>query len=133
MVQGQKKGGVILDNKQESQPDNVRLERRRFKRINGSYIVSYAPMKREELKFDISQTKNISEDGMLFISDRKFEKDVVLKMKLRLPEFSDYVIVQTQVIDSIQRVKGFMYETRARFIEAEQKVRESIRKLVDHV
>ena len=127
------KGGVILDNKQESQPDNVRLERRRFKRISGSYIVSYAPMKSEELKFDISQTKNISEDGMLFISDRKFEKDVVLKMKLRLPEFSDYVIVQAQVIDSIQRVKGVMYETRARFIEVEQKVRESIRKLVDHV
>ncbi len=127
------KGGVILDNKQESQHDNVRFERRRFKRISGNYIVSYAPMKSEELKFDISQTKNISEDGMLFISDRKFEKDVVLKMKLRLPEFSDYVIVQTQVIDSIQRVKGVMYETRARFIEAEKKVRESIRKLVDHV
>ena len=127
------KGGVILDNKQESQPDNVRFERRRFKRISGSYIVSYVPMKTEELKFDISQTKNISEDGMLFISDRKFEKDVVLKMKLRLPVFSDYVIVQTQVIDSIQRVKGVMYETRARFIEAEKKVRESIRKLVDHV
>nr|MBU1328378.1 hypothetical protein [Candidatus Omnitrophota bacterium] len=121
-----------MDNKQESQPGNIQFERRRFKRINGSYIVSYAPIKSEELKFDISQTKNICEDGMLFISDRKFEKDVVLKMKLRLPEFSDYVIVQVQVIDSIKRVKVIMYETRARFIEVEEKVREAIRKLVDH-
>ena len=121
-----------MDNKQEFQPDNVRFERRRFKRISRNYIVSYAPIRSEELKFDISQTKNLSEEGLLFISDRKFEKDVVLKIKLRLPEFSDYVIVQAQVIDSIQRVKGVMYETRARFIEAEQKVRESIRKLVDH-
>jgi hypothetical protein len=121
-----------MDNKQESQPDNVRFERRRFKRISRSYIVSYAPIRSEELKFDISQTKNLSEEGLLFISDRKFEKDVVLKIKLRLPEFSDYVIVQAQVIDSIQRVKGVMYETRARFIEAEQKVKESIRRLVDH-
>ena len=121
-----------MDNEQESQPDNIRLERRRFKRISGSYIVSYAPMKSEELKFDISQTKNISEDGMLFISDRKFEKDVMLKMKLRLPEFSDLIIVQAQVIDSVQRVKDFMYETRARFINTEKKVKEAIRKLVDY-
>ncbi len=126
------KGGVILDNKQESQPDDARFERRRFKRISRTYIVSYVPMEGEELKFDISQTKNISEEGVMFISDRKFEKDVVLKMKLRLPEFSDFIIVQAQVIDSVQRVKDFMYETRARFINTEKKVKEAIRKLVDY-
>ncbi len=121
-----------MDNKQESQPDNARFERRRFKRISRTYIVSYVPMEGEELKFDISQTKNISEEGVLFISDRKFEKDVVLKMKLRLPEFSDFIIVQAQVIDSVQRVKDFMYETRAKFINTEKKVKEAIRKLVDY-
>jgi PilZ domain len=126
------KGGVILDNKQECQPDDARFERRRFKRISRTYIVSYVPMEGEELKFDISQTKNISEEGVLFISDRKFEKDIVLKMKLRLPEFSDFIIVQAQVIDSVQRVKDFMYETRARFINTEKKVKEAIRKLVDY-
>src|SRR3989338_9176815 len=49
-----KKGGVLMDNKQEFQPANIHFERRRFKRISGTYVVSYAPIKGEELKFDIS-------------------------------------------------------------------------------
>lgn len=120
-----------MDNKNELRADDIKFERRKFKRINRNYIVSYAPVKSEEIKFDISQTKNLSEGGLLFITDRKFDKDVVLKLKLKLPEFLDYVIVQVQVIDSARMAKGMMNETRVRFVEAEQKVIESIRKLVD--
>lgn len=121
----------MMDNKNELRADDIKFERRKFKRINRNYIVSYAPVKSEEIKFDISQTKNLSEGGLLFITDRKFDKDVVLKLKLKLPEFLDYVIVQVQVIDSTRMAKGMMSETRVRFVEAEQKVIESIRKLVD--
>lgn len=122
-----------MDNKDELRSDDIRFERRRFKRINRSYVVSYAPIKKsEELKFDISQTRNLSEGGLLFISDKKFEKDVVLKIKLRLPEFLDYVIVHVQVIDSRPLAKGITYETRGRFVEAEQRIIEAIRRLVDH-
>lgn len=121
-----------MENKEEFQPDDIRFEQRKFKRVSKSYIVSYGLVKGEDLKFDVSQTKNLSEGGLLFMSDRKFEKGAILKIKLRLPEFSDYVIVRTQVIESKQLVKGIMYETRARFTEVEQKVREAIRKLVDH-
>ncbi len=121
-----------MDNKNESKPDNAQNERRQFKRISRNYVVSYAPIKSDELKFDVSQTLNLSEGGLLLITDRKFEKDVILKIKLRLPEFSDYVIVKAQVVNSLQRVKGLMYETRARFIEAEQKVIEAIRRLSDY-
>jgi c-di-GMP-binding flagellar brake protein YcgR len=122
-----------MDNKQEFQPDSVRIERRRFKRISANYIVSYSPMKSDNVKYDISQTKNLSQGGLLFISDRKFEKDVMLKIKLRLPEFSDYVIAQAQVIDSKEMAKGIIYETRVKFIDIEKKVFESIGKLADHV
>jgi len=116
-----------------NKPDgDVKSERRRFKRINGNYIVSYAPIKGAEAKFDVSQTKNLSEGGLLFISDKNFEKDVVLKIKLRLPEFTDYVILQMQVIDSKQLAKGRMYETRGRFIEVEDKVKAAIRRLVNN-
>ncbi|MDO8602768.1 MAG: PilZ domain-containing protein [Candidatus Omnitrophota bacterium] len=121
-----------MENKEELQPDDIKPERRKFKRINRSYIVSYAIVKGEDLKFDVSQTRNLSEGGLLFMSDREFEKGAILKIKLRLPEFSDYVTVRTQVIESTQLVKDIMYDTRVKFIEVEQKVRESIRKLVDH-
>jgi len=121
-----------MEDKEKSQPDEIKLERRKFKRISGNYIVSYAPIRGEDLKFDVSQTKDLSEGGLLFISDRQFEKDIVLKIKLRLPEFSDYVIIKAQVIDSIQLSKGIMHETRVKFVDVEQKVKEAIRRLVDH-
>lgn len=121
-----------MENKEDSQPDDIKFEKRKFKRISGNYIVSYAPIKGEDLKFDISQTKNLSEGGLLFISDRKFEKDIVLKIKLRLPEFSDYVIVKARVVDSIQLAKGIMCETRVVFVDIDKNVREAIRRLADH-
>jgi len=121
-----------MENKEDFQPNDIKFEKRKFKRINGNYIVSYAPIKGEDLKFDISQTKNLSEGGLLFISDRKFEKDIVLKIKLRLPEFSDYVIVKARVVDSMQRAKGIMCETRVIFVDIDKNVREAIRRLVEH-
>ncbi|MCX5693045.1 MAG: hypothetical protein NTX47_05115, partial [Candidatus Omnitrophica bacterium] len=56
-----------MDDKQGFQPDDIKFERRKFKRIDRSYIVSYAHLEGEELKFDVSQTKNLSEGG-LFIA-----------------------------------------------------------------
>jgi len=120
-----------MENKEGAQPEEVRKERRRFKRINKSFIVSYAPITTEITKYDVSQTKDLSEGGLLFVSDRKFGKDVVLKMKLRFPEFPDYVIVLAQVVDSVERAKGIIYETRAKFIDVEPKVVDVIKRLVE--
>jgi hypothetical protein len=121
-----------MDDKHGFQPGNIRFERRKFKRIDKSYIVSYVPIEGEELKYDISQTKNLSEGGLLFISDREFKKDVILKIKLRLPEFSDYVIVKVKVIASKKNTKSTMYDIRAQFVDVEQKVRDAIKKLVEY-
>ena len=121
-----------MDDQQEFRAENIQPEHRKFKRVSKNYIISYAPVKGEDLKFDVSQTKNLSEGGILFMSDRQFEKDTVLKIKLRLPEFLDYVIIRAQVIESKKLAKGIIYETRARFTEVEQVVREAIRKLVDY-
>ena len=121
-----------MDNKQEErQRSNMKFERRRFKRIDGNYVVSYAYIEGEGLKFDVSQTKNLSEGGLLFIADRAFERDSILKIKLRLPEFSDYVIVKVKVITSHKLTKGMMYGVSARFIEVEQNVKDAIKRLAE--
>ena len=127
------KGSIIMDNKHGIPSDNAGFERRKFERVLGSYIVSYAPLKKEELKFDISQTRNLSECGLSFISGRKFEKGVILKIKLRLPEFTDYVVVRAQVVNSGQLSKGPINLTSAKFIDLEQGVRDAIKRLVNHV
>ena len=119
---------IVMDNKEAPAP----FERRQFKRISKAYIVSYAIVSSEELKFDISQTRNLSEGGLLFISDKKFEKDVVLKIKLRLPDFPDYAVVYAQVVDSTQIMKDLIYDTRVKFVEVEQNISEAIRRLVNY-
>ncbi|MEK6733136.1 MAG: PilZ domain-containing protein [Candidatus Omnitrophota bacterium] len=121
-----------MGDKQEYQPSSIKLERRKFKRISKNYVISYTPVKSEKLKFDISQTRNLSEGGLLFTADRMFQKGVVLKLKLRLPQFSDYVVLKVQVIDSIELAENLMYETRVKFMEVDQKVKEVIRKRVDY-
>ena len=126
------KGGVTMEDKQKFQPSNIKFERRKFKRIRKNYVVSYTPVKSEKLKCDISQTRNLSEGGLLFITDRMFQKGVILKLKLRLPDFSDYVVLKVQVIDSKELAENLMYETRVSFTEIDQKVKEVIRKLVDY-
>lgn len=121
-----------MDTKSDFFTGNIRFERRRFKRINRNYVISYAAISRAELKSNVSQTKNVSEGGLLFTTDKSFQKGTILKVKLRLPDFSDYVIVKVLVVDSVEKARGLMYETRAKFLEIEQKVRDAIRKLADN-
>ena len=115
----------------EQAPSN-QPNRRKFNRINRSYIISYTPVKIGELKYNVSQTKDLSEGGLLFISDKDFEKGVILKIKLKLPEFLDYVIVQARVVNSTQRAKGIIYETRVSFIAVEQKIKDAIKRLANY-
>ena len=123
------KGGVIVSNEQA--PSN-QSNRRKFNRLNRSYVISYVPVKNGELKYDVSQTKDLSEGGLSFISDKSFEKGTILKIKLKLPEFLDYVIVQAQVVNSTQRARSIIYETRASFIAVEQKIKDSIKRLANY-
>ena len=126
------KGGVIMSDRQGYQSSGIEFERRKFKRISKNYVISYTPVKSEKLKFDISQIRNLSEGGLLFTADKMFQKGVVLKLKLRLPHLSDYVVLKVQVINSKELAKNLMYETRVSFTEIDQKVKESIRKLVGY-
>ena len=119
-----------MNNKQKSSSYEGESDRRKFTRISRNYVISYTPIKSGESKYDISQTKDLSEGGLLFVSNRKFEKDTVLKIKLRLPQFIDYIIVKAQVVGSdLIGESTTMHGTRARFIEIDDKVKEAIRKL----
>ena len=120
------------DKREEYQHSNMKSERRIFKRISGSYVISYAHLEGNELKFDLSQTKNLSEGGLLFIADRAFKEGAILKIKLRLPEFPDYVMAKLQIIASQKLLIGNMYGVRGKFVEMEQKVKDSIKRLAEH-
>ncbi|MFC1621586.1 PilZ domain-containing protein [Candidatus Omnitrophota bacterium] len=120
----------MTEDKADFKPDFI-FDRRRFVRVDGTFVVSYKDISTAYPKNDISQTKNISQGGLLFTTDRKFIEGTALKLRLRLPDSHDYIDVKVRVVDSAQKVKNIMYETRARFISITDEGKDSIRKIVE--
>lgn len=111
---------------------SIIFERRKFVRIDESFVVYYTTVAPDEPKSDVSQTKNISIGGILFITDRKFSQGSVLKLRIKLPDAPDYVNVRVKVVDSKERVKNIIYETRAQFIGISDADKDSINKMVEY-
>lgn len=115
----------------ETGKSDVRFERRRFPRIDAKYVISYKELFDVNVKFDLSQTKNIGEGGILFTSDKIYQKGAILELKIRFPDFSDFVTLKGKVVDSKSIGKGIMTDTRVSFIDTEEKVKEAIKKIVE--
>ena len=122
----------MSDRPENLNPERTIFERRRFVRVDGTFVVSYSDITAQQQKTDISQTKNISVGGILFTTDREFPVETVLRVRLRLPETPDYINVKVKVVDSKQRVKGMMYDTRVKFISIKLEDRDAVRKIVEY-
>lgn len=120
------------DKPEEVRPDKIIFERRKFIRVNGTFVVSYSDVTSQQPKRDISQTKNISLGGLLFTTDREFNPGSVLSVKLRLPESLEYLSLKVQVVDSKPKVKGVVYDTRVKFMGLTDKEKKAIKNIVEH-
>jgi c-di-GMP-binding flagellar brake protein YcgR len=116
----------------ESSNSNIIFERRRFVRVGGTFVVSYCDVSGAESRSDITQTKNISAGGIMFTTDREFPAGTILRVRLRLPDALDYINVKIQVVGSNKKGKGFLYDTRGKFIGIKEEDREAIKKIVEH-
>jgi len=90
------------------------VERRRYPRVNGRFVVSYQPLG-PDAKFDITQAKNISQGGLLLTSSRPFEKDTNLALRIRLPSMQEPIEPFGRVVESREVIKGVVYDTRLAF------------------
>ena len=120
------------DNNEGFNSDIV-FERRRFVRIDKTYIISYRDASAKELKNEITQTKNISTGGLLLTTDKQISPETVLIVKLRLPGASDYIDIKVKVMDSKQRVNTIFYETRVKFVGIREEDRDAIRKIIETI
>ncbi|MBN3040479.1 MAG: PilZ domain-containing protein [Candidatus Omnitrophica bacterium] len=91
-------------------------ERREHRRIDINFVVSYR-IKEVSPDFDLSQTKNLSQGGMLLTTNKKFQKGLQLSMILRFPLIPQKIEITGVVIDSKEVVRDIIYETRIRFID----------------
>lgn len=121
----------MANNSRELNKQEPRFERRRYQRIAANFVVSYIEVPGPS-KADISQTKNISEGGVLFTADRKFQKGAILNLKLRLPDAFDIISLNVEVMDSKEIGKGFLYDTRAKFVNLKDEIRTAIKRVVEY-
>ncbi len=105
-------------------PRNPKDERREDQRIDRSFILSYFCLETPEEKFEITQVKNISLGGMCFVTTQHFEPSIKLGLELKTPYLSGTTYVEGVVLESHEKMKDKIYETRLQFgkLDAEAKI-----------
>ncbi|MFC1624130.1 PilZ domain-containing protein [Candidatus Omnitrophota bacterium] len=122
----------MVDNPKESNKKKRTFERRRFVRIDAEFMVYYTAIHERPPRSNAGQSRNISIGGILFITGREFPVGTILVVKIRLPNSPDYINLKVQVVDSKQKVKDIMYDTRAKFIGVEEKDIVSMQKVIEY-
>lgn len=97
------------------------VEKRKHKRINASFVVSYRPVEQED-SADLSQTKNFSKGGILLTTNIKFPSGSLLRMFIQVPNIREKIDVLGKVVESREVVKDLIYETRIAFQNLDDKV-----------
>lgn len=105
-----------------------KIDERKYERIRGTFIVYYNKLSDPE-KVDISQTHDIGAGGFLFTTAMPFEKGDLLKVKIKLPCSAGYVSLRAEVIESVLVAQDLLYDTRIKFLNPKEEIRNAIRLL----
>jgi hypothetical protein len=89
-------------------------ERRKYPRLSASFVISYK-IKKIPNDYDLSQTKNVGQGGVLLTTNRKFVAGTQLALMVKFPFVLQRVEVSATVVDSKEIVKDLIYETRLAF------------------
>ena len=89
-------------------------DRRNKPRTDANFVISYH-LQREDANYDLTQTKNVSQEGMLLTTNRKFEKGTRLDMTIQFPFLDNKIQVVGEVVGSKEVLKDLIYETRLIF------------------
>jgi hypothetical protein len=94
-------------------------EKRKHPRLEANFVVSYR-IKEPGKGYDLSQTKNVSQGGMLLTTNKIFENGTYLSMNIRFPLVPQKIEVTGEVVDSREIVRDLIYETRIRFLDLDE-------------
>lgn len=106
------------------------IERRRDSRLKGNFVVSYR-VKRNPQGYDLSQTKDVNQGGMLLTTNRIFENGTYLALLIRLPFIPKKIEVLGEVVSSKEVVRNLIYETRIRFLDLDRNFFQKIGEFVE--
>lgn len=89
-------------------------ERRQSDRVSARFVVSYR-RKGTRDNFDLSQTGNFSQGGILLTTSYAFDRGDSIEMKIMLPLLEDSIELSGTVEECVEVAEGCIYNTRVRF------------------
>ena len=95
-------------------------EKRRYPRLSATFVVSYK-IKSIPNDFDLSQTKNVGQGGMMLTTNKKFATGTQLAIIIKFPFVRERIEVLATVVDSKEIAKDVLYETRISFADLDKK------------
>ena len=94
-------------------------EKRKFSRMDANFVISYR-IKEMVDGYDLTQSKNVSQGGMLLTTNRLFNKGTFLAMTIRFPLIPQKIDVTGEVVHSREVVRDLIYETRIKFLDLDE-------------
>ena len=90
-------------------------ERRKSKRIQKHFILSYFEKDFSQRRYELTQLKNIGHGGMCFVTSRKFEPGTKIGIELKTPYLAEATHLEASVLESHEKIRSMIYETRVKF------------------
>ena len=107
-------------------------ERRQYQRITKHFILTYFDVADPDVKYSASQLKNVSLGGVCLITAQSFPSATRLGIALKTPFLSELTHLEGTVLESHERIKNVIYETRLEFDEISPQSKEVIEELIKH-
>ena len=95
-------------------------EKRKYPRIESNFIISYR-IKQLPADYDLTQTKNVSQGGLLLTTNKKFTPGTILAITIRFPFTPAGIEITGKIVDSEEVRKGWIYDTRIEFLDLDEK------------
>ena len=107
-------------------------DRRQYYRIHKHFVLNYFELQDPQNRHNASQLKNISLGGLCLITAKQYGFGAQLGIELKTPFFHEFVFLEGTVLDSKERMKDIIYETRVRFDTLSPQAEMVLKKLIQH-
>lgn len=93
----------------------LKLERRKYIRINKPYIISFYAKEDPEKNYDITKIKDISLGGLSFLSPKDYKNGTSICIKSQTSLQDEPFYLEGKVVESHEKVPDLLYEQHINF------------------
>ena len=112
--------------------ESAKGERRHSDRIKKNFILTYYAKSDPEHKYEITQLKNLSLGGICCITSKTYAPETKIGLELKTPYISDTTYLEGIVLESHEKVKNIIYETRLKFEDLKPQAEFLLAKVIDY-